>query len=551
MPKLKNVFRQFRSDVGTILLPQKFTYPFHYQPHPIAILATKELQEELEKDSFIQSLSGREGKMFGVLVVKSETGMLGYLAGFSGKLGSSYSYSGFVPPIFNSREENTYYAKEERRIEDFNHKIAELGCRQEYTQAQQNHNKLIQQFAREKEVLQQKLKEKKAKRSQIRKSLNATHLFSSEMTEKLIRESQSDKSTLRTLNAHWKQQIHQAAQKVATFEKQIEQLKRLRKQKSTELQDWLFKQYIFWNASNEEKNLLDIFKQTRFGYPPSAAGDCAAPKLLQYALTHNLRPIALAEFWWGANPKSKIRKHRYFYPCCKGKCEPILHFMLKGLEVDPNPLLATLSAAVPIEVLYEDDAILVVNKPAGLLSVPGIEVQDSLFERMRVLRPESTELTPVHRLDKATSGLLIFTKEMKYYKALQQQFIQNKVQKRYTALLDGFLTQKQGEINLPLRVDLNDRPRQLVCQKHGKRAQTFWETVEETERHTRVSLFPITGRTHQLRVHCAHPQGLGMPILGDELYGRPEKRLYLHAEFLSFTHPVTRQQIEFFEKAPF
>src|SRR5690606_28346717 len=307
----------------------------------------------------------------------------------------------------------------------------------------------------------------------------------------------------------------------------------------------------FLNAKGETRAVLDIFEEAIKMLPPAGAGECAAPKLLQYAYLHNLKPICLAEFWWGAPPGSEVRKHKYFYPSCRGKCEPILGHMLQGLDVDPNPMLENQASNVDIEIIYEDDDIIVVNKPAEFLSVPGINVQDSVQTRILTRNPEITGPVIIHRLDMSTSGILVIAKNKEAHQFIQDQFIQHTIQKRYTALLDGIITPEEGLIDLPLRVDLEDRPRQVVCYEYGKPAQTKFNVVAIENGKTRIHYFPLTGRTHQLRVHSAHSKGLNTPIVGDDLYGKRADRLHLHAGYIQFVHPTTKQIIEFEVADPF
>ncbi|RRN76325.1 RluA family pseudouridine synthase, partial [Pseudoxanthomonas sp. SGD-10] len=339
--------------------------------------------------------------------------------------------------------------------------------------------------------------------------------------------------------------------KIDEFAEKINHLKKERKAKSTALQDELFAQYYFLNRFKEQKNLLQIFSEDLKQNPPSAAGECAAPKLLHYAFKHNLKPIAMAEFWWGQSPKSEIRKHKQFYPACTGKCKPILNHMLKGIEVDDNPMLDNPAENKQLEIIYEDDWIAVINKPAEFLSVPGINISDSVYSRMKERYPNANGPLIVHRLDMSTSGILLVAKDKESHKFLQHQFIKKTITKRYMALLNGIVEKDEGEINLPLRVDLDDRPRQLVCYDYGKPAKTIWKVIHRNNGRTLIHFYPVTGRTHQLRVHASHPLGLNTPIVGDDLYGKKDSRLHLHAERLSFVHPQTKTRVEFTAECEF
>ncbi len=328
----------------------------------------------------------------------------------------------------------------------------------------------------------------------------------------------------------------------------INALKESRKQKSSVLQKKLFDNYAFLNRMGELRSIGEIFDNN----PPAGAGECAAPKLLHYAFKNGLKPIAMAEFWWGKSPKSEVRKHKQFYPACKSKCEPILmNHMLEELDLEANPFLENQAKGKTLEIVFEDDVLLVINKPTEFLTVPGKLLKDSVYTRIKTLYPQAEGPLIVHRLDMSTSGLLVVAKNSDAYINLQRQFIKRTVTKRYVALLEGIIDQNEGLIDLPLRVDLDDRPRQLVCYEHGKSAQTRWEIISKRNTQTRVYFYPITGRTHQLRVHAAHHLGLKTPIVGDDLYGSKANRLHLHAESITFTHPQTGTILTFTKEAPF
>lgn len=336
--------------------------------------------------------------------------------------------------------------------------------------------------------------------------------------------------------------------KVAALEKE-------RSARSRELLQQIQTSYHFTNARGDAKTLRELFAPAQ---PPGGAGDCAAPKLLAEAYRRALRPIALAEFWSGAPPRAGDRHARSFYPACRGKCAPILTHMLAGLPADPPPLFgaARFPASEPVAV-FEDDWIVIVNKPGGMLSVPGrsAQLQDCVSSRLRARYPESSGQLVVHRLDLDTSGLLLAAKDSDTFVALQRLFSRREITKRYIAWLDGDVRGDQGTIDLALRLDVDDRPRQIHDPVHGKAAVTKWEVLERKNRRTKVALFPLTGRSHQLRVHTSHPLGLDAPIVGDRLYGRhapaDDARLLLHAESLTFVHPVTGEAISVVNVAPF
>ena len=306
------------------------------------------------------------------------------------------------------------------------------------------------------------------------------------------------------------------------------------------------------NYRGETKTLCDIFEQTVQKTPPAGAGECAAPKLLQEAYLHGWKPIAMAEFWWGASPRTEIRQHGQYYPACKGKCEPILSHMLQGLEIEENPMLKN-RQSVPseLDIAYEDQWLVVINKPADMLSVPGKEDTVSVYSLMHKKYPEAEGPMIVHRLDMATSGLLVIAKTKRVHQHLQAQFKNRTVKKRYIALLDGTVPQDKGTVDLPICLNPLDRPRQMVHTEYGKSAITDYQVLERKDNCTRIAFYPRTGRTHQLRVHAAHLLGLNCPIVGDELYGKKADRLYLHAEALEFVHPHTGEILKITQESEF
>lgn len=314
------------------------------------------------------------------------------------------------------------------------------------------------------------------------------------------------------------------------------------KQMSQELQIWLFQQYRLLNAKGEVHDLVEIWNdyhsapriREKFPLPPGGTGDCCAPKLLQYAYQQGFWPVCMAEFWWGDSPKGIIRHHGQYYPACRGKCLPVLTWMLQGLQVDPDPDKEP-HARHDVEIVYEDEALAVVNKPPGMLSAPGRTEHYSVATWAQERWPGSMI---VHRLDMMTSGLLIVAKTAEAYHHLQDQFTARTVKKKYLALIEGTPQNEHGVIDLPLSSDPMNRPLQIVDTGHGKRAITEYRILHSGQ-HSLLALWPHTGRTHQLRVHCAHPDGLGCPIVGDELYGKKADRLYLQAQAISFINPST------------
>lgn len=540
------MLHRFTTSVTGIPLPERFTYPFCYTPHPLCVLAAEEVQQFLSRQEEWQE-ELEQGKMFGVLVVQTANGELGYLAAFSGILAGKNVHPFFVPPVYDLLQPQGFFKREEEQISQINLRIGQLQESEAYRQAAARLALLRQTTQAELENAKEQMKAAKEQREERRKSA-----LTAEKESALIRESQFQKAEYKRLERAWKEKIEAAEQEAAAFETRIQQLKAERKSRSAALQQQLFGQFRMLNFKGETKTLCEIFEQTVHRTPPAGAGECAAPKLLQHAYLHGWKPVAMAEFWWGASPKTEIRHHGHYYPACKGKCEPILQHMLQGLDVDENPMLKTMQCAVrEPQTVYEDRWLVVVDKPAGMLSVPGKEDAESVYSLMRRRYPEADGPMIVHRLDMATSGLLIIAKTKQVHQHLQAQFKNRSVKKRYVALLDGVVAQDWGIIDLPLRPDPLDRPRQVTDTVHGKPAVTDFEVLERTDGRTRIAFFPRTGRTHQLRVHAAHPLGLHCPIIGDELYGKNADRLYLHAEALEFVHPMTGENIKVTREAEF
>lgn len=541
-------------------LPHRFTFPFHYSPHPLALLASAELQKHLNAqtdwhhDFGLQGEAvGSRGKMFGVMVVKNKLGELGYLAAYSGKLADRNDLPGFVPPVYDTLVEEGFYKLGEQRLVGINAEVKKLESSDELATARRE--LAFAETTSKAEIAQERLDLKAAKLNRRHQRDAAREELSAEaytaLEEDLARESVGRHFALKDLVKAWDARLAAAQINLARITDRLERLKKIRKDYSHYLQDRIFRQYRFLDADGEQRNLPDIFRETIFKTPPAGAGECAAPKLLQYAYIKGYQPVCLAEFWWGQSPKSEIRRHGDYYFACRGKCEPILGHMLRGLDVDPNPLLVNPAEGKTLDLVYEDDRLLVVNKPHEFLSVPGKTIEDSVWLRIKKRYPNATGPLIVHRLDMSTSGLLLLSKTKDTHKLLQHQFFKRSVKKRYVAVLDGEVEGEKGTIDLPLRGDLEDRPRQIVCEEHGKTARTLWEVVERSGGKTRINLWPVTGRTHQLRVHCAHRLGLNASILGDDLYGQKGVRLHLHAEELSFVHPSTKEELTFILPAPF
>ena len=542
------MLHRFTTSITDIPLPERFTYPFCYTPHPLCILAAKEVQSYLTRQTAWKD-ELRQGKMFGVLIVQTEHGETGYLAAFSGILAGKNLHPFFVPPVYNLLQPQGFFKIEEENISSINRNIRQLENDKAYAALSAELARTIQSAENILATAKAQLKEAKTAREQRRKE---KELNAQEEAE-LIRESQFQKAEYKRLERSWKARITTLQTQTEDWERRISALKSERKTRSAALQQKLFEQFGMLNYRGEVKNLCEIFGQTVHKTPPAGAGECAAPKLLQQAYLHGWKPIAMAEFWWGDSPKTEIRHHGHYYPACKGKCEPILQHMLQGLQVEENPMLKRMQVpSQNLEIVYEDPWLSVINKPAGMLSVPGKEDAVSVYSLMREQYPEADGPLTVHRLDMATSGLMLIAKSKRVHQNLQAQFKNRLVRKRYVALLEGIVPEDKGTVDLPLCLNPLDRPRQMVHTEHGKPAITDYQVLERLDgKRTRIAFYPRTGRTHQLRIHAAHPLGLHCPIIGDELYGEKADRLYLHAEYLEFTHPITGETVRITKEAEF
>ena len=561
-------FTPFSHSRKSYALPKRFTFPFCYEPHPLCLLASKELQQQLERHEQFQQEFEQVGKMFGVLLVENEPGEIGYLAAFSGKLFvdevvdevARESSIKFVPPVYDLDDQKDFFHEESEIINRLNSELEKLLANPKIEEYQliltSMFNQQDEQLDQHRSQMSLNRKTRKAKRSQVRNEFTDDEL--AQRLKQLAQESIDDKNQLRDLKLHWHELTTKEQQKLTVLTDEINAIRNKRKRRSTRLQKKLFKQYRLLNSAGVEKDLIELFQSAPYQIPPAGTGDCAAPKLLQYAFQQNMKPLAMAEFWWGRAPKSEIRQHKNFYAACSGKCQPILTHMLDGMAMDDNPLLVNPAKGKELEIIYQDDDIVVVNKPCEFLSVPGKNIEDSVYLRIKNQFPQAEGSLIVHRLDMSTSGVMVLALTKRAQKNIQQQFVNRTIKKRYVALLEGkvegdiekILMKNQGEINLPLRGDLEDRPRQLVCFEHGKKSKTQWQLISLVDGKSKLYLYPESGRTHQLRVHCAHPQGLNIPILGDDLYGsnrgnKKAQRLYLHAQRLTLSHPVSKELMTF------
>ena len=548
--------------------PERMNNPLDYQPHPLCIAVCKELQTYLsEREDWREEID--KGKMFGVLIVEnaqpaSGAPKIGYLAAYSGQIGGRSDWDDFVPAVFDYLQPDGYFKTHEAEISGINQSIRKLEANTHMKEAKG----LILQLQEERKhtiaAYQEKIKKAKAKRDARREagSLNP------EEEAEMVKESQFMKAELRRLKKSLSEKTSLETEYEA-YQADILSLKQLRKTLSDALQQWLFSQFRMQNHEGESKDLLEIFRDAALRdypqatiatsriaalkmVPPAGSGECCEPKLLQYAYSLGYKPLQMAMFWWGESPKEEIRHHLHFYPACNGKCKPILQWMLPASTFEPAAV--DLSLYNKVETLYEDREIAVIHKPEGLLSVPGKDAaQPSVYALMRSKYPEATGPLIVHRLDMSTSGVMMIAKTEFAYHRLQKAFLNHQIQKKYVAIISGKVIPEKGIISLPLMPDYLDRPRQIIDHELGKEAITEYEVLEPVDdSHLRIALYPKTGRTHQLRVHCAHQEGLNAPILGDPLYGNEKAaRLHLHAEEITFEHPLKGKKMTITRKADF
>lgn len=543
------MFHRFKKDISSVSLPTSFNNPFHYSPHTLCVWAADELRLLLQGNPRLAA-DAATGKMMGVLVVRNVAGEVGYLAGFSGLLCGSNRQAGFVPPVFDFLAPDGCFKREEAAITAINHKIAEIERSDEYHSAVEAvaHSEC---YAHETIAAR---KQQYAANKKARDEKRASGTATAAELEALIHQSRFEKAELKRLARACNEQVESARALLLPFTQRIAALAAERKQRSAALQEWLFTQFKVLNGCGEKASLLQIFATYTGTLPPAGAGECAAPKMLHYAYENNMQPLAMAEFWVGASPTGEVRRDGFFYPSCKSKCYPILSYMLQGIDVEESALERGGDNLSAIKVVYEDDSLIVVDKPHGVLSVPGIVGGSSVQDWLRSTY-KSNDIFVVHRLDMATSGLLVAARSMDVFKAMQGLFASREVEKRYVALLNGVPQQCEGEITLPLMPDYDHRPCQKVSFEEGKPAKTIFKLLRNVQCGSSecalMSLQPVTGRTHQLRVHCAHHLGLNVPIVGDTLYGATAERLMLHASYVAFRHPVSGRRVEFSSLAPF
>ncbi len=515
-------------------IPERFTDPFRYLPHPSVSLAADMLMKQIAGSTELSEYFS-EGKMLGVLVVSDTSGQIGYLSAFSGNVAGHSHLEGFVPPIFDLLDPSGHFKSKEAEITAVNTSISVL----ENSPRLKDLRLRLAQAERDRDeqtgILKERMAVSKRERDKIRHEINDPSLLAG-----LIRESQFEKAELRRLKLGWEEKIRTIKDDILAIEEDLKTMKRRRAEMSDELQKWIFSQYIVHNALGESSSIGEIFRKANL-IPPGGTGECAAPKLLEYAYRNTLKPLAMGEFWYGRSPATAVRTQGHFYPSCTSKCGPLLGYMLQGLSISSD----NSQVFGRPEIVFEDDHIIAVSKPSGMPSVPGLDGRESLEEWL--CRFHGQKIYAVHRLDMDTSGIILFAKDSDSSVTLQRQFEEHSIHKTYMAQLtrsdegQAVKAGDKGEIRLALGADYDERPRQKADPQQGKSAITVYEvTSVGSDGKIDILFHPHTGRTHQLRVHSAHTLGLGHPIVGDLLYGgSPASRLHLHAVEISFTHPAT------------
>ena len=533
----------------TILPPSRMNNPLNYTPHPLCVMAAEEVRRMVRENAVMSSETRKSGKMFGVLVVETPDGNTGYLAAYSGQIAGRSNWDGFVPAVFDYLQDGGYFKTCEAEITAINKQVRLMETSEERRRLLTHLDETIAKAASEEQAYKTLMHESKARRDSERAAGGVTPEREAEMT----RESQFQKAELRRMRRRNADTIAMAREACHRYDTSISLLKQKRRTMSDRLQEWLFHHFVMLNKDGDSRSLTDIFRTSLSASPPAGAGECCEPRLLQYAFSHAMTPKCMAMFWIGASPEGEIRHEQTYYPACRSKCKPILEWML-GKDIVKDDTFITQHNGDNLNIIYQDSDIIVVDKPAGMLSVPGKYDAPSVLSLLQ--RKMEDNIFPVHRLDMDTSGLMVFVRNKKAQRNLQRQFETHSIVKRYIALLERKPDSEQGTISLPLSPDMADRPRQMVDYRHGKQALTHYRLCTSPSTPMRrqfltvgdnlVELSPLTGRTHQLRVHCAHPDGLASPIVGDRLYGTTNHpRLCLHAEYLEFRHPTTGEIVIF------
>ena len=533
----------------TILPPSRMNNPLNYTPHPLCVMAAEEVRRMVRENAVMSSETRKSGKMFGVLVVETPDGNTGYLAAYSGQIAGRSNWDGFVPAVFDYLQDGGYFKTCEAEITAINKQVRLMETSEERRRLLTHLDETIAKVASEEQAYKTLMHESKARRDSERAAGGVTPEREAEMT----RESQFQKAELRRMRRRNADTIAMAREACHRYDTSISLLKQKRRTMSDRLQEWLFHHFVMLNKDGDSRSLTDIFRTSLSASPPAGAGECCEPRLLQYAFSHAMTPKCMAMFWIGASPEGEIRHEQTYYPACRSKCKPILEWML-GKDIVKDDTFITQHNGDNLTIIYQDSDIIVVDKPAGMLSVPAKNDAPSVLSLLQ--RKMEDNIFPVHRLDMDTSGLMVFVRNKKAQRNLQRQFETHSIVKRYIALLERKPDSEQGTISLPLSPDMADRPRQMVDYRHGKQALTHYRLCTSPSTPMRrqfltvgdnlVELSPLTGRTHQLRVHCAHPDGLASPIVGDRLYGTTNHpRLCLHAEYLEFRHPTTGEIVIF------
>lgn len=533
----------------TILPPSRMNNPLNYTPHPLCVMAAEEVRRMVRENAVMSSETRKSGKMFGVLVVETPDGNTGYLAAYSGQIAGRSNWDGFVPAVFDYLQDGGYFKTCEAEITAINKQVRLMETSEERRRLLTHLDETIAKAASEEQAYKTLMHESKVRRDSERAAGDVTLEREAEMT----RESQFQKAELRRMRKRNADTIAMAREACHRYDTSISLLKQKRRTMSDRLQEWLFHHFVMLNKDGDSRSLTDIFRTSLSASPPAGAGECCEPRLLQYAFSHAMTPKCMAMFWIGASPEGEIRHEQTYYPACRSKCKPILEWML-GKDIVKDDTFITQHNGDNLTIIYQDSDIIVVDKPAGMLSVPGKNDAPSVLSLLQ--RKMEDNIFPVHRLDMDTSGLMVFVRNKKAQRNLQRQFETHSIVKRYIALLERKPDSEQGTISLPLSPDMADRPRQMVDYRHGKQALTHYRLCTSPSTPMRrqfltvgdnlVELSPLTGRTHQLRVHCAHPDGLASPIVGDRLYGTTNHpRLCLHAEYLEFRHPTTGEIVIF------
>lgn len=517
-------------------LPQDgFTNPFRYVPCKAVRKAAEDVVSRISNDEKLAEAFA-EGKMLGVLIVRNLQGEPGYLCGFSGNVGGESLVEGFVPPVYDLLAPEGHYKEGEKAISQIGEEIASLQEGPELADIRTELSFCQAKSREEIDSMKAEMSESRKRREIIRQSLSEDGC-----KDELISQSQHEKASLRRLKRQWEERLSVLKEREKDITDRIAALKARRRSMSDELQQWIFHQYIVHNALGEKASIWEIF-QNKGLVPPGGTGECAAPKMLEEAFRNGFTPLAMGEFWYGMSPDTAVRVQGHFYPSCTSKCGPLLGYMLQGLEVrDETP------GRENPDILHIDEEIIVAVKPSGMPSVPGLDGRLSLQEWLS--EQTGKEVFSVHRLDMDTSGVMVFARNASSQTGLQSQFENRTVKKVYLARLCPGAVNQEGRIELPLSPDYDERPRQKVDFINGKEAVTLYRVLEKyPDGSTLVEFRPLTGRTHQLRVHAAHPLGLGCPIEGDLLYGGCSlsyKRLHLQAKSISFIHPATGEPLLF------